>query len=279
MEALPFLKMHGLGNDFVVVDAREKPLDLDTARVRAIADRHKGVGFDQMIVLEKAPDPAADVFFRFLNSDGSEAGACGNGTRCVADLVMREKSREDLRIQTIAGALAATRDNNGRVAVDMGPARLDWQEIPLAHAVDTLHVPLAAGPLADPVATSMGNPHATFFVPDIAAIDLAALGPGLEHHAIFPQRANIGIAQILDGATMRLRVWERGAGITLACGSGACAATVAAVRRGLLAGRKARIIVDGSENADDALDIEWLANGHVLMAGPVALSFTGAWAR
>ena len=279
MEALPFLKMHGLGNDFVVVDAREKPLVLDTARVRAIADRHKGVGFDQMIVLEKAPDPAADVFFRFLNSDGSEAGACGNGTRCVADLVMREKHRGDLRIQTIAGALAATRDKNGRVAVDMGPARLAWQEIPLAHAVDTLHVPLASGLLADPVATSMGNPHATFFVVDIAAIDLAALGPGLENHAIFPQRANIGVAQILDDATMRLRVWERGAGITLACGSGACAATVAAVRRGLLAGRKARIIVDGSESADDALDIEWLANGHVLMAGPVALSFTGAWAR
>jgi diaminopimelate epimerase len=279
MEALPFLKMHGLGNDFVVVDAREKPLDLDTARVRAIADRHKGVGFDQLIVLETPPDPAADVFFRFLNSDGSEAGACGNGTRCVADLVMREKHRDDLRIQTIAGALAATRDKNGRVAVDMGPARLDWQQIPLSHAVDTLHVPLAAGPLADPAATSMGNPHATFFVPDVAAIDLAALGPGLEHHAIFPERANIGVAQILDGTTMRLRVWERGAGITLACGSGACAATVAAVRRGLLDGRRARIVVDGSESADDALDIEWLANGHVLMAGPVSLSFAGEWRR
>ena len=279
MEALPFLKMHGLGNDFVVVDGREKPLDLDEARVRAIADRHKGVGFDQLIVLETPPDPAADVFFRFLNSDGSEAGACGNGTRCVADLVMREKQRSDLRIQTIAGDLAATRDKNGRVAVDMGPARLEWQEIPLAHGVDTLHVPLGAGPLSDPVATSMGNPHATFFVPDIASVDLASLGPGLEHHPIFPQRANIGVAQMLDGGTLRLRVWERGAGITLACGSGACAATVAAVRRGLLAGRKARIVVDGSENADDTLDIEWLANGHVLMAGPVALSFTGAWAR
>jgi diaminopimelate epimerase len=279
MDALPFLKMHGLGNDFVVVDAREKPLDLDEARVRAIADRRKGVGFDQLIVLETPPDPAADVFFRFLNSDGSEAGACGNGTRCVADLVMREKNRGDLRIQTIAGALAATRDRNGRVAVDMGPARLDWREIPLSRAVDTLHVPLASGPLADPVATNMGNPHATFFVSDLAAIDLAALGPGLEHHPIFPQRANIGVAQIFDGATLRLRVWERGAGITLACGSGACAATVAAVRRGLLTGRKARIVVDGSENADDTLDIEWLANGHVLMAGPVALSFTGAWAR
>jgi diaminopimelate epimerase len=159
----------------------------------------------------------------------------------------------------------------------MGPARMDWREIPLAQACDTLRVPLAVGALADPVATSMGNPHATFFVPDVAAIDLAALGPQLENHPIFPERANIGVAQILDPATLRLRVWERGAGITLACGSGACAATVAAVRRGLLAGRRARVIVDGSEGGAGALEIEWRADGHVLMAGPVALSFSGVW--
>jgi diaminopimelate epimerase len=159
----------------------------------------------------------------------------------------------------------------------MGPARLDWRDIPLASACDTDHVPVSAGTLADPVATSMGNPHATFFVPNVAAIDLAALGPGLEHHPMFPQRANIGVAQILDPGTIRLRVWERGAGITLACGSGACAATVAAVRRGLIAGRTARIVVDGSENADDTLEIEWRNDGHVLMAGPVALSFAGEW--
>ena len=277
MDTLPFLKMHGLGNDFVVIDARTQPRALDDILVRAIADRRKGVGFDQLIVLEPPKNSAADVFFRFLNSDGSEAGACGNGTRCVADLVMREIGRDALGIQTIAGALAATRDATGRVTVDMGPARLAWNEIPLAHAVDTLHVPIAAGVLADPVATGMGNPHATFFVPDIAAIDLAALGPGLEHHAMFPERANIGVAQILDPATIRLRVWERGVGITLACGSGACAATVAAIRRGLLAGRKAEIVVDGSAGNAGNLSIEWLDNGHVLMGGPVALSFAGEW--
>ncbi len=277
MSGLPFLKMHGLGNDFVVVDSRTQKFALDAERVRAIADRHKGVGFDQLVVLEPAPDKSADVFFRFLNSDGSEAGACGNGTRCVADLVMREKNSADLTIQTRAGLLRSRREAGGTVSVDMGPARMDWREIPLAQACDTLHVPLAVGVLVDPVATSMGNPHATFFVPDAAAVDLAALGPQLENHAIFPERANIGVAQILDPATLRLRVWERGAGITLACGSGACAATVAAVRRGLLAGRRARVIVDGSEGDAGALEIEWRADGHVLMAGPVALSFSGVW--
>jgi len=277
MSGLPFLKMHGLGNDFVVIDSRTQKFSLDADRVRAIADRHKGVGFDQLVVLEPAPDKLADVFFRFLNSDGSEAGACGNGTRCVADLVMREKNSADLTIQTRAGLLKSRRESGGTVSVDMGPARMDWRDIPLAQACDTLHVPLAVGALADPVATSMGNPHATFFVPDAAAIDLATLGPRLENHAIFPERANIGVAQILDPATLRLRVWERGAGITLACGSGACAATVAAVRRGLLAGRRARVIVDGSEGGAGALEIEWRADGHVLMAGPVALSFSGVW--
>ncbi len=277
MSGLPFLKMHGLGNDFVVIDSRAKKIALDDARVKAIADRHKGVGFDQLIVLEPAPDKSADVFFRFLNSDGSEAGACGNGTRCVADLVLREKNAAELTIQTRAGLLHAKRDDGGTVSVDMGPARLDWREVPLAQACDTLHVPLSLGPLADPVATGMGNPHATFFVPDAEAIDLATLGPKLEHHPIFPERANIGIAQILDATTLRLRVWERGAGITLACGSGACAATVAAIRRDLIPGRRARIVVDGGANGGGSLDIEWRADGRVQMAGPVALSFSGVW--
>lgn len=277
MSGLPFLKMHGLGNDFVVVDSRAQKIALDDARVRAIADRHKGVGFDQLVVLESAPDKSADVFFRFLNSDGSEAGACGNGTRCVADFVMRERNSSSLTIQTRAGLLHARRGDGGLVSVDMGPARIDWREIPLAEACDTTHVPLALGPLSDPVATSMGNPHATFFVSDAGAVDLAALGPTLEHHPIFPERANIGVAQVLDPATLRLRVWERGAGITLACGSGACAATVAAVRRGLIAGRRARVVVDGSAGGAGSLDIEWRDDGNVLMAGPVALSFSGVW--
>ncbi|MFM8799450.1 MAG: diaminopimelate epimerase [Tagaea sp.] len=279
MATLPFVKMHGLGNDFVVVDARADAAPITPDLARAIADRHRGVGFDQLIVIEPPKDKAADVFFRFYNSDGSEAGACGNGTRCVAQRVLAERGADHLAIETIAGALEATRRPDGRVTVDMGPARLDWRDIPLAEACDTGAVPVELGPLSRPVATSMGNPHATFFVADLAAIDLAALGPKLEHHRMFPERANIGVAQILSPERMRLRVWERGAGITLACGSGACAAGVAAVRRKLIAGRKVAIVVDGSTPGDPAseIEIEWLRDGHVLMTGPTALSFTGAW--
>ncbi len=265
-----FIKMHGLGNDFVVIDSRNGDLKLSPAEAKAIADRHSGVGCDQLLILEKPAKPnLADVFMRILNSDGSESGACGNGTRCVADLLMRETGRDKLVIETSAGLLDAERASGGRVSVDMGLARLDWREIPLKEACDTAHVPLALGPLKDPVAVNMGNPHAVFFVDDVAKIDLAALGPVLERHAMFPERANIEVAQVIGPDRIRLRVWERGAGITLACGSGACATGVAAARRGLT-GRKVTIVLERGE-----LEIEWLPDGHVLMTGPVAVSFTG----
>jgi diaminopimelate epimerase len=265
-----FIKMHGLGNDFVVIDARNGGAKLSPAEAKAIADRHSGVGCDQLLILERTAKPnLADVFMRILNADGSESGACGNGTRCVADLLMREMGRDKLVIETTAGLLDAERASGGRVSVDMGPARLDWRDIPLKEACDTAHVPLALGPLKDPVAVSMGNPHAVFFVDDVAKIDLAALGPALERHAMFPERANIEVAQVIGPDRIRLRVWERGAGITLACGSGACATGVAAARRGLT-GRKVTIVLERGE-----LEIEWLPDGHVLMTGPVAVSFTG----
>ena len=272
MNGLPFTKMHGLGNDFVVIDARARGLTLSDAQVRAVADRHTGVGCDQLIVIEQPQNSLADVFMRIRNADGSEVGACGNATRCVAAVLMDEKSARHAVIETAAGLLDAEAvDSAGarRISVDMGEARLDWREIPLREACDTLHVPLALGSLSDPVATNMGNPHATFFVPDAAAIDLPALGPRLEHHPMFPERANIGVAQILSNEKLRLRVWERGAGITLACGSGACAAAVAASRRGLTR-RKVEIVLDGGP-----LEIEWLPDNHVLMTGPVAISFAG----
>jgi diaminopimelate epimerase len=268
---LRFTKMHGLGNDFVVIDARDRTLALSAAEASAIADRRSGIGCDQLLILEKPAKPnLADVFMRILNSDGSEAGACGNGTRCVADLLMREMGRDKLVIETTAGLLDAERASGGRISVDMGLAKLDWRDIPLKEACDTNHVPLALGPLKDPVAVNMGNPHAVFFVDDAAKIDLTALGPVLEHHAMFPDRANIEVAQLIGPDKIRLRVWERGAGITLACGSGACATAVAASRRGLLTGRKATIVLERGE-----LEIEWLKDGHVLMTGPVAVSFTG----
>jgi diaminopimelate epimerase len=276
MGARNFVKMHGLGNDFVVIDAREAGFPLDAARARAIADRRTGIGCDQLIVIERPRDErarkaGAAAFMRIHNADGSEVSACGNATRCVASLLLGETGGDRLTIETGAGLLEARPAPEGAIAVDMGKARLDWREIPLAWAQDTLHVDLALGPLADPVCTSMGNPHATFFVPDVAAIDLATRGLALEHDKIFPERANIGIAQILSPTRIRLRVWERGAGITLACGTGACATLVAAHRRGL-AERRAEIIVDGG-----MLTIEWRDDGHVMMTGPVATSFVGSF--
>ncbi len=263
-----FLKMHGCGNDFVVMDERAHALGLTPTRAAAIADRRFGVGCDQFIVMEPGTN-GADVFMRIRNPDGSEAGACGNATRCVAHLVATETGRTDLIVRTISGDLPATILADGRVRVDMGAARLDWADIPLAGPMDTLHLDLARGGVADPAAASMGNPHATFFVPDMAAIDIDRIGPSLEHDPIFPARANIGFVQVLTPERIRLRVWERGAGLTLACGSGACAALVNAHRRGLTA-RRAAVLVDGGE-----LEIEWREDGHVLMTGPVATSFTG----
>ena len=265
---VPFRKMHGLGNDFVVLDARRADLPITPARAAAIADRRTGVGCDQFIVLEPGTD-GADVFMRIRNPDGSEAGACGNATRCIASLVAEEAGLDRVVVRTIAGDLPVERLPGGLWRADMGPARLGWQDVPLARAMDTLHLPLSARGVADPAACSMGNPHATFFVPDLDALDLAAIGPALEHDPIFPARANIGFVQVLSPDHLRLAVWERGAGLTLACGSGACAALVNAARRGLT-GRRATVTLPGGD-----LVIDWREDGHVLMTGPVATAFTG----
>ncbi len=265
----PFIKMHGLGNDFVVVDARQSPFALDDGLARALADRREGVGCDQIVVLEPARNGSSDVFLRFWNSDGSEADACGNGTRCAASLIMAESGRDAIAIETAAGLLGARAAGAGRVTVDMGEARLAWDQIPLAREQDTLHLELACEALRDPVAVNVGNPHAVFFVEDAAAVDLARLGPELEHDPLFPERANIGIAQLTGPDQLRLRVCERGAGITRACGTGACAAAIAAARRGLT-GRRVTVTLDGGP-----LVIEWREDGHVLMTGPVATAFVG----
>lgn len=263
------MKMHGAGNDFVILDGRTRALGLTTLRVRHLADRRLGIGCDQLISLEPGTD-GADVFMRIHNPDGSEAGACGNATRCVATLIGRELGRDHIVIRTISGDLPSVLQADGSVTVDLGAPRLAWDQVPLAAAMDTLHLPLAEGVAADPAACSMGNPHATFFVNSIAATPVERLGPLFETDALFPDRANIGFAEILSPESIRLRVWERGAGLTLACGSGACATLVNAVRRGLTE-RRVEMILDGG-----CLTIEWReADGHVLMTGPAELSFTG----
>jgi diaminopimelate epimerase len=269
MEPLAFTKMHGLGNDFVVIDARRRPLALSAEQVRVLADRQTGVGCDQVIIVEKAGSPNADAFMRIRNADGGEVSACGNATRCVAAILMREMGRNDVRVETVAGVLDAQAAGNGMIRVDMGEARFDWKSIPLARQVDTLHLGIGAGALQDPVAVNVGNPHAVFFMESLEGVILEKDGPMIEHHALFPQATNVEAVQVLARNRVRLRVWERGVGVTRACGTGACAAVAAGVRRGLL-DRAAEVVLDGG-----ALWITYLENGHVAMPGPVAVSFTG----
>ena len=266
---IPFIKMHGLGNDFVVLDARARPLDWSEAGYRRVADRRTGIGCDQFMVL-RPPMQGGDVFMEIRNADGGEVEACGNGTRCVAALLFDERGRDEAAVETVAGTLRAARAPGGLVRVDMGPARLAWDEIPLAGPADTLCLDLAHGPLSGPTATNIGNPHATFFVEDVEGVDLESWGPKIEHDATFPERANVGVANMLGRDAMLLRVWERGVGITRACGTGACAAAAAAVRRGL-GERRMDVRLDGG-----ALGIEWReSDGHLLMTGPAAVSFRG----
>lgn len=264
---LPFLKMHGLGNDFVVLDARERALEIAPALVQALADRHTGVGCDQVISLEKSA--TADVRMRIHNADGGEVEACGNAARCVGWLLSHEIDRPEIVIETKAGRIAARPAAGGLVSVDLGQPRFEWRDIPLAREMDTLCLDYAVGPLAEPVAVNVGNPHVVFFVPDAEAVDLATLGPRIENDPLFPARVNVNVAQILSPDRIRLRVWERGAGLTLACGTGACATLAAAFRRGL-AKRNVIVILDGGE-----LDVTWFSDIGLRMTGPVTISFVG----
>ncbi|PPR12341.1 MAG: Diaminopimelate epimerase [Alphaproteobacteria bacterium MarineAlpha11_Bin1] len=280
MNELPFIKMHGLGNDFVIIDARSgKPaagIMFSAAQAAAIADRRTGVGCDQLITIEDTPrkDSGGHAFIRIRNADGGEVNACGNATRCVGAMLLAETGEDQVGLLTGADLLTVKRAGYGLITVDMGTPLGEWNKIPLAVQADTLHLDLSCGPLSDPAAISMGNPHATFFVDQVSEIPIALVGPELENDPIFPERANIGISQILAPDRMKLRVWERGVGLTLACGTGACAAVVNANRRDL-AGRRMVVEVDGGE-----LLINWQEDrpgelGRVFMTGPAATSFCG----
>jgi len=265
----PFVKMNGLGNDFVVVDAGAGPFRPTPAEVRAIADRQRGVGCDQLIALE--PSRTGHAFMRVWNADGGEVGACGNGARCAGWLVMQAAGREIIDLETAAGVLSVRDAGREFVTVDMGAPGLGWRDIPLAQPMDTDQIDLCvqAG-WPPPGCVSMGNPHVVFFVLDAEAAPVRRLGPIVERHALFPERANVGFAQIVGRDRIRLRVWERGAGLTKACGTGACAALVAAHRRDL-ADDTATVEMEGGE-----LVIRWRPDdGHVLMTGPIAVEFTG----
>lgn len=251
---LPFMKMHGLGNDFVVVDARARTLGITPDMARAIGHRRLGIGFDQLAVIETG---AGDAHLTFYNADGSTSAACGNATRCIARYLMDETGADRLRLSTERGELEARDAGDGLTAVNMGAPQLDWEDIPLAEAADTLELPIEGGPTA----TGMGNPHCTFFVEDAEAIPLAEFGSRYEHHPLYPERTNVQVAQVIGPDHIRMRVWERGVGITLASGSSSCATAVAAARRGLT-GRKVQVDLDGG-----TLWIDWAADG-VWMTGP-----------
>ena len=273
-QAIPFRKMNGLGNDFVVLDARSRALPIGADALRAIADRKEGIGCDQIIALE--PSRMADVFMRIWNADGGEVGACGNAARCVAGIVAAERGEKSVSIETDSGVLSALAGTDGTVTVDMGAPRFAWNEIPLSEPFhDTRGIELQIGPIDAPVlhtpsVVNVGNPHALFFVEDVMAHDLAKLGPMLEHHPLFPERANISLVQVLSPDHLKVRTWERGAGLTQACGTAACAAAVAAGRREL-AGRKVKVTLPGGD-----LLIDWReSDGHILMTGPYALDFEG----
>jgi diaminopimelate epimerase len=269
MSGQPFIKMQGLGNDFVVLDARAAPIDLEPGWLRAVADRRTGVGCDQIIVIDAPDNGDSDARIKVRNADGSFAEACGNGTRCIAQLLMNETGRDRVAIVSDGGHHDCTTAGGGLITADMGVARDGWGDIPLDRDMDTLAVDLGEPELGAAVAVNVGNPHAVFFVPDAAVVDLEWFGPRIEHSARFPQRTNVEVATITGTDEIRLRVWERGVGITRACGTGACATAVAAARRGL-AGRTSTVTLDGG-----MLRIEWRHDDHVLMTGPAAESFRG----
>ena len=269
-----FRKMNGLGNEFVVLDGRSESIAMSPARARAIADRQSGIGCDQVILME--PSASADVRMRIWNNDGGEVESCGNASRCIADLLFDETGRDTVTIDTTGGLLICTRAAGGHVSVDMGAPRFGWQDIPLSEPFhDTRAIELQVGPIDKPLLHSpsvvnVGNPHCIFWVADLNAHDLGKFGPMLEYHPLFPERANISLCQVRTRAHLVLKVWERGAGLTRACGTAACAAAVAAARKGLT-GRTLRVTLPGGD-----LEVEWReSDDHMLMTGPVAYEFSG----
>ena len=265
-----FVKMQGLRNHFVIVNGRDEPYRPETTEVINICDLQTGIGGDQLVIIEAAKTESASAFMRLINIDGREVEACGNATRCVAWLLMEESQTDSIRIETLAGVLDCHRAGDMRVRCDMGQISMAWQTVPLSREQNTLHMDIESGPLNDPVGLSIGNPHAVFFVDDLDAIDLGLLAPPIQKHELFPNEVNVGVAQMIDAGNMRLVVYERGAGLTTACGSGACAAVYAAIARGLTESHRMTVQMPAGP-----VDIEIDSDDRAAMTGPVAFSFTG----
>ncbi len=265
-----FVKMHGLRNHFVITDAREDPYRPDDEEIIRICDPQTGVGADQLIIIEPPRAPGADVFMRILNVDAREVEACGNATRCVAWLMMEERKSDAITVETLAGALDCRRAGPMQVSCAMGQVTMDWRAIPLAEERDTCHLDIEFGPLSDAVALAIGNPHVVFFVDELDAIDLESLAPQIQQHSLFPNQVNVGVAQMIDDDRVRLAVYERGAGLTTACGSGACVAAYAALARGLTDSRAMAVEMPAGQ-----VTIEITGDGTAIMTGPVAYCFSG----
>ncbi len=269
----PFVKMHGLRNDFIIVDGRQHPYTPSAEEILRICDRRAGVGGDELVIVDSPrPDSTTDAYalVRIFNPDGREVEACGNATRCIGWLFMQESKREEVVIDTQGGLLRCRKAGEKKVAVEMGKLRTAWQDIPLSHEMDTLHLEIGAGPLQDPVGMNIGNPHAVFFVDDLGAVDLRAYGPQLQKHPLFPQEANIGAAQLIDSKTLKLSVWERPGTLTTACGTGACVAVGAAHRRGLTNAKRMTVIMPAG-----SVEIDLKEDDSVVMIGPVEVCYSG----
>lgn len=268
---LPFTKMHGLGNDFVIIDARYSPLSFTgNKKACVIADRYTGIGCDQVIIVTLPRTTEASIAISIYNADGSEVQACGNATRCVGAMFMDALACDTIVVETQSGLRSVYRETDDLVAVNMGVPNFDWWAIPLATAVDTMHIPLTGWPHAEAIGISMGNPHVVIFVTEIELINLSSIGASLEKDSLFPEHTNVEIAQVFSQSHLRVRVWERGVGITRSCGTGACASVVAAIRHGLLARRRTEVIMDGG-----CLFVTWREDNQVVLSGQTETSFTG----
>jgi len=268
----PFLKMHGLRNDFIVVDGRNQPYRPSAEEIVRICDRRQGVGADELLIIDlpRTGSAKAAAFVRIFNPDGREVEACGNASRCVGWLMLQEKKCNEILIDTLGGLLVCRQAGDKQVAVEMGKLRTGWQDIPLAREMDTLHLGISAGPLQDPVGMNIGNPHAVFFVEELDSVNLAIWGPQLQKHPLFPQEANIGAAQLIDAKTLKLSVWERPGALTTACGTGACVAVAAAHRRRLTDVNRMTVIMPAG-----SVEIELKGDDSVVMTGPVEICFAG----